>query len=383
MEKAIEKLLKINMGIKPGECVLVFTDQMQEGRLEQKEIDRCHRLEKVVEQVAELSSRITTTHFYKYQALPSNGYEPPAGVWALAFGEKAVGDLKRAGILERLITKKTIAGDVERAHEILSRHIDDMVDVVIAMSNFSTSHTRFRHLLTKIKGARYASMPLFDPEMFSGPMDVDWTQIAKRSEKIARLLTRTDWVIMRCPLGTDMRIGLKGRTGHADTGVLTSKGSFGNLPAGEVYIAPVEGTSEGTMVLNWSTMRRLTPPVTLTVKGGRVVDMDGDSKFLQYLRDVFKTSPEAANIAELGIGTNDRASRPDNILEAEKILGTTHIALGDNTAFGGNNSANFHEDYVFFSPTLLLEYGDGAVETIIDKGNLKWRACEERSGKIM
>ena len=41
------------------------------------------------------------------------------------------------------------------------------------------------------------------------------------------------------------------------------------------------------------------------------------------------------NLAELGIGTNDKASRPDNVLEAEKILGTIHLALGDNTGFGG------------------------------------------------
>jgi leucyl aminopeptidase (aminopeptidase T) len=102
-----------------------------------------------------------------------------------------------------------------------------------------------------------------------------------------------------------------------------------------------------------------------------VVDMDGDPEFLKYLEGVFRISPSAACIAELGIGTNDRASRPDNILEAEKILGTTHIALGDNTTFGGTNSANFHEDYVFFSPTLILEYEDKTSETLIDNGRLK------------
>src|SRR3990172_8369703 len=134
-------------------------------------MDRCRRLEGAVDRVVELSSKITTTQFYKYAALPSNGYEPPEAVWTLAFGDKAVEGLKKAGILQRLITKRALPGDVEMAREILSDHTDDMIDAVIAMSNFSTSHTRFRHLLTKIKGTRYASMPLFDPEMFSGPMD--------------------------------------------------------------------------------------------------------------------------------------------------------------------------------------------------------------------
>ncbi|MCC6543837.1 MAG: aminopeptidase [Nitrospirae bacterium] len=370
MDKAIEKLFSINMGIHKGESVLVFTDHMQEGRLVPKEMDRCRRLENAAERVAELSAKLTSTQFYKYDSLPNNGYEPPEPVWLMAFGNKAVKELRTSGILERLIAKKAIDGDIEKAFEILSPYKDDMVNVVIGMANFSTSHTRFRHLLTKISGARYASMPMFDPDMFAGPMDVDWNIVKKRTEKIAGLITDAESVIMKCPLGTDLRLSVSGRGGFADTGIITGKGSFGNLPAGEVYVAPLEGTSEGVMVLEWSTTRKLSPPVTLTVKAGNVVNVDGDHEFVKYLENIFKVSPTASNIAELGIGTNDKASRPDNILEAEKILGTTHIALGDNTTFGGKTSANFHEDYVFFSPTLVLEYKDGRSETIIDKGTL-------------
>jgi len=371
MDKAIEKLLNVNMGIHKGERVLVFTDHMQEGRLVPKEMDRCRRLEKAAERVAELSAGLTSTQFFKYDSLPNNGYEPPEPVWQMAFGENAVQGLRNSGILERLIAKKAVAGDVEKAFEILSPYKDDMVDVVIGMANFSTSHTRFRHLLTKIRGARYASMPMFDPDMFAGPMNVDWNVVKERTEKIAGLITEAESVIMKCPLGTDLRFSVSGRDGFADTGIITGKGSFGNLPAGEVYTAPLEGTSEGVMVLEWSTTRKLSPPVTLTVKGGNVVNAEGDHEFVKYLENIFSVSPTATNIAELGIGTNDKASRADNILEAEKILGTTHIALGDNTTFGGKTSANFHEDYVFFNPTLILEYKDGRSETIISDGKLK------------
>ena len=74
------------------------------------------------------------------------------------------------------------------------------------------------------------------------------------------------------------------------------------------------------------------------------------------------------NIAELGIGTNDRATRPDNILEAEKILGTVHIALGDNSGFGGTVSTPFHEDYVFYRPTLTAVMTDGSERTLLLDG---------------
>lgn len=377
IDSAIEKLLKINMGIQQGERVFVFTDHLQEGRLEKKEMERCRRLEEAADRVAYISGKLTETIFYKYDALPSNGYEPPEPVWSLAFGEAAIKEMKQAGILGRLISKTAEEGDIAKACEILSLYIKDMVDVIIAMSNFSTSHTRFRHLLTNIKGTRYASMPLFDPLMFSGPMDVDWNRIARRSKYIATLLTKAERAVMKTPAGTEITISLHGRNGHADTGLLTERGSFGNLPAGEVYIAPVEGSSEGILILEWSTMRRLSPPVFLKIKDGIVKEMEGDREFIEYLENIFSENPKAACLAELGIGTNDRALRPDNILEAEKILGTAHIAFGDNTTFGGNNSVSFHEDYVFFSPTLLLEYEDGTSDTIIEEGRLQKRLEHE------
>lgn len=76
------------------------------------------------------------------------------------------------------------------------------------------------------------------------------------------------------------------------------------------------------------------------------------------------------NIAELGIGTNDKAKRPDNILESEKILGTVHVALGDNSSFGGEVRVPFHQDFVFFMPTLRLTYKDKKEEVILDRGNI-------------
>ena len=67
----------------------------------------------------------------------------------------------------------------------------------------------------------------------------------------------------------------------------------------------------------------------------------------------------------------DRATRPDNVLEAEKILGTVHIALGDNSGFGGTVSTPYHEDYVFYQPTLTAIRADGTRTTVLRKGSLE------------
>jgi leucyl aminopeptidase (aminopeptidase T) len=107
------------------------------------------------------------------------------------------------------------------------------------------------------------------------------------------------------------------------------------------------------------------------VKNGVVVEIEGNDSLRARLEAKFAEDVNCRNIAELGIGTNDKASRPDNVLEAEKILGTIHIALGDNTGFGGNVSAPFHEDYVFYQPTLTAIMADKSEFLVIEAGKLR------------
>jgi leucyl aminopeptidase (aminopeptidase T) len=122
------------------------------------------------------------------------------------------------------------------------------------------------------------------------------------------------------------------------------------------------------MVLEYAPTRKLSSPLRLTVREGDVVGVDGAEPHRRRLEQKFDEDSKNRNIAELGIGTNDRATRPDNILEAEKILGTIHIAMGDNSGFGGTVSTPFHEDYVFYQPTLIAVMADGGREVLIRDG---------------
>jgi leucyl aminopeptidase (aminopeptidase T) len=96
------------------------------------------------------------------------------------------------------------------------------------------------------------------------------------------------------------------------------------------------------------------------VNDGSVSAVSGPDEYAGYLTMKLSERKENSNIAELGIGTNDAATRPDNILESEKILGTIHIALGDNSSFGGTIKTPFHQDFVFFKPTVTLLHKDGS-----------------------
>jgi len=63
----------------------------------------------------------------------------------------------------------------------------------------------------------------------------------------------------------------------------------------------------------------------------------------------------ACNIAELGIGTNDQAILSGRVLEDEKVMGTVHIALGNNFGFGGTCQVPMHLDGILLSPTLTID----------------------------
>jgi len=369
--KAFSDLFSINMGVKSGERILVFSDTIRpEETPSAADADRRARLLQTAADAAAYAGKIYgNTTFISFPATTASGAEPPEALWRAALGDRAFDKLVEAGILTRLLSKEATPQEVERAREIVVMEKEVVADVVIALANNSTSHTRFRSLVNAA-GGRFASLPHFDPAMFLTSMQVDWQGRVERTAKLAGEINGAVEIEVTTPNGSRMRIGKQGRIAEGDDGLLTAPGSFGNLPAGEVYLAPLEGTCEGIMVLEYAPTRKLASPLELVVKNGIVAEIRGDEPYRHKLEQKFTESAKNRNIAELGIGTNDKASRPDNILEAEKILGTIHIALGDNSGFGGTVSTPFHEDFVFYEPTLTAIMADGTEKTLLRQGRL-------------
>jgi len=360
LNKAIRELYTANLDVKKDERVLVFTDTvLSDEDITEKDKKRRQALVGLARQVADVGSEVCRNiTFLTYPSLTSHGLEPPQDIWLAAFGSEAVKELEGITILEKLINKEEIDEILRRPiRNIIESNNADAVNVVIALSNYSTSHTKFRDLLTNICKTRYASMPLFDEAMFYGPMQVNWNALEKRTNDLAACIDGAEKVLITAPNGTDLAIGIQGRKVLADTGNLTLPGAFGNLPAGEVFVAPVEGTTQGTMVLEWAPTAKLESPVTVKIENGLVKSVSGKDPYAKKLEAKLNENPDFRNVAELGIGTNDRAKRADNILESEKILGTIHIAFGDNSTFGGKVRTPFHQDFVIFNPTVKLLKG--------------------------
>ena len=365
---AIKNLYHINLGVRKGERVLVFSDCIKESeKISMRERKRREELLQTAKKTFEAGSEITSTTFISYDATLSHGAEPPEFIWEEAFGKKIYAELRDSGLLLKFINKREEEKDLKEAEELIIENKNDAVDVVIAMANFSVSHTKFRDFLTGLTGARFASLPLFDPSMFLTSMDVDWEIVAKRTKLIAYKLTQAHKAMITSPNGTNITLGLKGRDGFSDTGILKNNGDFGNLPAGEAFIAPVEDTADGMLVIEWAPTEKLSSPIVFEIKNGKIFLVQGVSEYALSLRNKLDENPLNKTIAELGIGTNYMASRIDNILEAEKISGTIHIAFGDNKSFGGKVRTSFHQDFIVLEPTLTLEYEDGSREVIVDK----------------
>ena len=369
MREAVKRVLIQNLGLKEGETLLVLGDSInpEVEQVEEREAQRRNLTTELVPVFCEVAESLdATARSVIYPALGAHGKEPPLEAWKAAFGEAILEDLEKEGLLGRLFEKDASA--FEPSLTVVRARAEEVVKVVVALPHYSTSHTSFRKLITE-NGGRYASMPLFDPSMLTTSLAVEIERLKPLTEKMARLLTEAEEAVVTSEDGTNLHLVLKGRAGMADTGDLTAPGSFGNLPAGEAFIAPVEGYTYGTYTTQWGPTKKLTKITKFTIKNGMLERVEGDQELCSYLAGIMDEHPQARNVAELGIGTNPKASRPDNILEAEKILGTVHLAFGDNSTFGGRVKVPFHQDFVLFNPTLVLK-GKDWEEVVIEKGKV-------------
>ena len=225
-------------------------------------------------------------------------------------------------------------------------------DVFIAPTTKSLSHTRARKAATD-GGARGATLPGVTEDMLARLMTAELDTLQRRSAALAQLLTESDEARITCPRGTDLTLDLTGRDGIPDDGDLTGERAFGNLPCGEGFVSPRDG--EGRMVTGSLASIGLPQhePPTLTIEAGRLTaaTQPEGGRLLAALRAAGDDGP---NLAELGIGTNERATLTGNILEDEKILGTVHVAFGASAGIGGTVSVPVHLDCLILEPTLHI-----------------------------
>lgn len=230
------------------------------------------------------------------------------------------------------------------------------MDVVLCPTSKSLTHTDSRRAASAL-GVRIATLPGVTEEVMIRCMNADYHRIAARTFRLCALLEKTSTVRVTAPAGTDIVLPIQGRTAHASSGLFREKGLWGNLPTGEAYLAPLEGLSNGVVVVDGSMagVGMTHEPIRIEVRDGYAAEITGGAEAARLRELLEPHGLDGRNVAEFGIGTNDKAILTGLILEDEKVMGTIHIAFGDNKSMGGNVRVASHLDGLIKQPTVWLD----------------------------
>lgn len=250
-------------------------------------------------------------------------------------------------------------------------------DVVFDVGTHDIAHTDGRRAASNA-GTRFVLMRGITEEVMIDQMDTDYDDLRRVTRAVSAIQTAAESARVTSARGTDLTLDLTGRSGFPiddgfDAGLVV-------LPAGKSAITPVEGSAEGTVIVDYSidAIGRLDEPVELTIDNGRVTAISGGPQ-AQELRELVESKGECArNIAEgPSIGTNSEVGLTGNQATDKKKRGTMHIAIGDNVTLGGEVECDVHLDMTLSEATVTF---DGF--TVLDRGRFRRQAVIDHAAEL-
>lgn len=218
-------------------------------------------------------------------------------------------------------------------------------DVVIALTTYSLTHTA---AVRNAKKTRIASMPGFERKMMNALL-INYEKLKNGTMRLSRALEKGSRMKVITPSGTEADFSIKGCKISPSYGIV-EKDHVVNLPDGEVFLPPKN--MNGVLVFDsyGSAIKR---PTRLLIKDNRITEFE-KSKSGNFMKKILLKKNDRF-VAEFGIGTNSSARLIGIVLEDEKVLGTCHIAFGNNLGFGGTNKSSVHIDVIFHKPTIWVD----------------------------
>ncbi|HPV56142.1 MAG TPA: aminopeptidase, partial [Tenuifilaceae bacterium] len=238
------------------------------------------------------------------------------------------------------------------------------VDVVVCPTEMSLTHTNARREAAAL-GVRFGTMPGINIDTMVRCLNADYEKIIALTDFIAAKLVGVSTIKVVTEKGTNVVMPVKDRKILPSKGVMRNKGESGNLPSGEVYLAPWEDQTNGKLIIDGSMagIGMIETPITIEIVNGYAESITGGKQAEQLAAMVDKVGRDARAVAEFGIGTNYKAILTGEILEDEKVFGTIHIAFGNNISMGGRIAVSSHldglvkEPDVYFDDELVMKKG--------------------------
>ncbi|MBN8816814.1 MAG: hypothetical protein J0J06_15375 [Sphingomonas sp.] len=264
---------------------------------------------------------------------------------------------------------------------LIAAGIDPETDLCLYLTSTAMAHSDFSHRM-RDHMKRVVLMEELTPDMLApgGPGTADYPALYRLGKKLADVFTAGETVRVRCPNGTDLTAGIRGRIGRSIAGIPHPMGKGGTgcaFPDGETHVCPEEGTGEGRIVFDLTahSTGRLEEPLILTVERGGVTNVEG-GRGAAIWRDLLERRPNPNNYncpAEIAIGLNPRVTPTGLMRTDKKKYGAVHIGVGDTIALGGTCHANVRLEGVIDKPEVTV---DGQVLTrggdiLVDEWNTR------------
>ncbi len=243
-------------------------------------------------------------------------------------------------------------------------------DVAFGATTMSLFHSKARLEASKNGRMRWVGLADYTLEMFeTGGLTADFEEVARQIDRVAPHFQGEEFRLTAIG-GTDLTCSVKGREVVIDYGRSLKAGDFGSPPNAEVALGPVEGTSNGVLVIDGSIphplLNLIEEPITCIVKDGMIVEISGGRQ-AEILKKILAdyNDPTVYNVGELGLGLNEKNVLCGQMLPDEGSFGNIHVGIGKNLGFGGRVNSPLHLDMVIKQVTCVI---DGRV--IMKEGKL-------------
>lgn len=226
----------------------------------------------------------------------------------------------------------------------LFERLIEQASAVLYLLDARIEEKPFRGYMVKagVENGRICMMPGLTRDMMERLVNIDFSEMTSTGRKLIEALQDAEDVLVESAAGTHIQFSVKGRTWKNDHGDISREGQHGNLPAGEVFTAPVEESFSGRIVIGLIDDKM--GPGVMEFQEGHLVSYGGDG-ISQIVANIGEDKTGKI-IGEFGIGTNPKAKLCPNMLEAEKAFGTAHFAIGDSYGLGQNTSSHHYDALV-------------------------------------
>ncbi len=214
-------------------------------------------------------------------------------------------------------------------------------------------------------GARYICLTGMDVMMLVRTIsNIDYGLVIELGETLQRHVQEADEVIVRSAAGTDLKGYNRGRRVRLSGKRATEKG-YPIMLAGQVSWCPIEETIEGTLVFDgalWPPLElgRLSSPVAMTLKEGRVSDIRGghDAEVFRRWMEGLNDPENMYRLAHYSLGFNPGVTAiTGRIVEDERVFGCIEFGIGSQgkSILGKEWAAAGHTDGIVLNPTIALD----------------------------